>query len=314
MSAPARTRFSYNRRSMRVTLTGATGFLGRLLAERLIRDGHEVRLLVRRAIPGLPPEAQIYLWDPPRLEAPAESLAGADAIINLAGTPVAQRWTRDSQRLMRSSRLDSTRVLIEALSTISERPAILLNASAIGFYGHRGDEVLTETSSPGTRFLANLSVEWEKQANLGRALGMRVNTLRTGIVLGLGGGALPAMLGPFRAGIGGRLGPGNQWMSWIHVEDWVRSVMHLLENEVPAGPVNLVSPNPSQNSEFTATLGKVLRRPAMIPVPAFALKMLFGEMSSILLDSQRVEPKSLETASFSFLYPQLEPALRNLLQ
>ena len=299
---------------MRITLTGATGFLGRLLTQRLIREGHETRLLIRRAEPGLPPEAQIFFWDPPRLQPPMESLEGADAIINLAGAPVAQRWTQASRQLLRSSRLDPTRLLIEALSTLSHRPAILLNASAIGYYGNREDEELTEASAAGDGFLAQLSVEWERQASLARALGLRVHLLRTGVVLGQEGGALPAMLPVFRAGLGGRLGSGRQWMSWIHKDDWIGAVLHLLVHDLPPGPVNLTAPHPVRNSDFSLMLGKVLRRPAIFPVPAFLLRLIFGDMSSVLLDSQRVLPRSLESANYSYLYPQLESALRGLLQ
>ncbi len=293
---------------MRITLTGATGFLGRTLVQRLSANGHSICLLTRKPVTGLAENVEIFMWDPPRVAPPAESLEMSDAVIHLAGTPVNQRWTAEAKNELRASRIDSTRTLVQSLSALGRRPPLLLSASAIGFYGERGDELLDESSSVGEGFLASLSEDWEKQANLARSLGMRVNCLRTGIVLGKGG-ALESMLPPFRFGVGGKLGTGQQWMSWIHVDDWVGMVLHLLENQIGSGPANLTGPNPVRNLEFTATLGRVLRRPALLTVPAFALKLLLGEMSTVVLMSQRVVP----TTKYEFRFPGLEAALRSLL-
>ena len=229
---------------MRITLSGATGFLGRHLVERLSKEGHSVCLLTRKPLTGLPIGVQTFIWNPPRVEAAPQALESSDAVIHLAGATVNQRWTEESKKLLRSSRLDSTRSLVQALSTLSRRPGLLLSASATGFYGNRGEEILTEESTAGKGFLAELSVDWEREANLARSLGMRVQCMRTGVVLGNDGGALRSMLPVFRLGMGGRLGGGQQWMSWIHLEDWVGSVLHLLRNNVPSGPFNLTAPQP----------------------------------------------------------------------
>ena len=294
---------------MRITLTGATGFLGRILIQRLSAAGHSICLLSRKPVTGLPQNVEIFMWDPPQVEPPPEAFQDSDAVIHLAGAPVSQRWTAEAKALIRSSRMDSTRMLVQSLSTMSRRPPLLLSASAIGFYGERGDEVLNESSGVGSGFLADLSEDWENQANLARSLGMRVNCLRTGVVLGKGGGALDAILPPFRFGVGGKLGTGQQWMSWIHLEDWIGMVLYLLEHKIASGPANLTSPNPIRNAEFTATLGRVLHRPALLTVPAFMLNLLFGEMSTLVLLSQRVLP----TTEYEFRFPTLEPALRSLL-
>ena len=299
---------------MRITLSGATGFLGRHLVERLSKEGHSVCLLTRRPLTGLPSGVETFIWNPPRVEPAPEAFESSDAVIHLAGATVNQRWTEESKKLLRSSRLDSTRSLVQALSTLSRRPGLLLSASAIGFYGNRGDEILTEESRAGEGFLADLSVDWEREANLARSLGMRVQCLRTGVVLGNDGGALRSMLPVFRLGMGGRLGGGQQWMSWIHLEDWVGSVLHLLQNNVPSGPFNLTAPQPVRNAEFTIALGKALHRPAFLIVPELALKLLLGEMSSVLLGSQRVSPAAILKAGYEFRYPVLESGLRSLLQ
>lgn len=299
---------------MRITLSGATGFLGRHLVKRLSKEGHSVCLLTRRPLTGLPSGVETFIWNPPRVEPAPEALESSDAVIHLAGATVNQRWTEESKKLLRSSRLDSTRSLVQALSTLSRRPSLLLSASATGYYGNRGEEILTEEYSAGEGFLADLSVDWEREANLARSLGMRVQCLRTGVVLGNDGGALRSMLPVFRLGLGGRLGGGQQWMSWIHLEDWVGSVLHLLQNNVPSGPFNLTAPQPVRNAEFTIALGKALHRPAFLIVPELALKLLLGEMSSVLLGSQRVSPAAILKAGYEFRYPVLESGLRSLLQ
>lgn len=299
---------------MVITLSGATGLLGRELMARLLEGGHQIRLLSRKAQTGLPAGVDLFLWDAARQEPPQEALRDAEAVVHLSGEPVAQRWTTEVKARLVSSRLDSTRLLVQGISMLRERPRILLSASATGIYGDRGDEVLTEESAPGGDFLAKLSMDWEGQANLARSLGLRVQTLRTGIVLARQGGALEKMLPPFRFGVGGKLGSGEQWMSWIHVEDWVGIVVELLRQEMPSGAVNLVAPGAVRNAEFTEKLGRVLRRPALFTVPAIALRVLYGEMATVLLGSQRVEPRVMGGAGYEFRYPQLQPALRNLLQ
>jgi uncharacterized protein len=297
---------------MNITITGATGLIGKRLSELLASEGHSVCSLSRAA----PREAgrftEAFSWDAEKGPPPEEALARADAVVHLAGETISQRWTPEAKRRIRESRENGTRRLIEGLSTLSRRPAVLVSGSAVGFYGSRGDEILTEDAPPGEGFLAQVCVDWENQAILGESLGMRVVRLRTGMVLSPNGGALARMLPPFKAGLGGRLGSGNQWMSWIHLEDLVRLIRFLLEQPV-AGPVNATAPNPVTNAAFTRMLAGTLRRPALFPVPRFALRILFGEMAGILLDSQRVIPEVARAAGFHFEYPEVEAALANLL-
>ncbi|MCS6953851.1 MAG: TIGR01777 family oxidoreductase [Bryobacterales bacterium] len=299
---------------MRIVITGGTGFVGRRLVRRLIRDGHVLHLLVRPGRTGVGPSVECSVWDVLAGEPPGEALAPADAIVHLAGEPVAQRWTPETKRRIRDSRVAATQRLVAALARLPQRPRVLVCASAVGYYGSRGDEILTEDSSPGRGFLPEVCVAWERAAAEAEALGLRVVRLRIGIVLGPEGGALARMLPPFRLGAGGRLGPGSQWMSWIHVEDLVDLIRFALTADGFRGAVNAVAPNPVRNSEFTETLATVLRRPALVPTPALALRVLFGEMAeAVLLASQRVFPRAAEAAGFSFRYPGLASALRNLL-
>jgi hypothetical protein len=260
------------------------------LLKSLAHAGHSVQALSRRA--------------------PfAESLREADVIIHLAGEPVAQRWTAEAKRRILESRVVGTRSLVEALAALPRRPEALICASAIGYYGSRGDEILTESSAPGSGFLPEVCVAWEREAQAAEAFGIRVVRVRTGLVLGAGGGALPRMLPPFRMGVGGRLGSGRQWMSWIHLEDLTALLLFAVENRFQ-GPLNAVAPHPVTNADFTRELARALRRPALFPVPEFALRLLFGEMADVLLDSQRVAPAAAEAAGFRFRFPQLPPALR----
>ncbi|HMD70112.1 MAG TPA: TIGR01777 family oxidoreductase [Bryobacteraceae bacterium] len=278
---------------MNITITGASGFIGRQLLKSLAHAGHSVQALSRQA-------------------PLAESLREADVIIHLAGEPVAQRWTAEAKRRIRESRTAGTRNLVEALATLPRRPQALICASAIGYYGSRGDEILTEASAPGSGFLPEVCVAWEKEAQAAEALGIRVVRVRTGVVLDAGGGALQRMLPPFRTGVGGRLGSGRQWMSWIHLEDLAALFQFAVERQV-RGPLNGVAPHPASNSDFTRELARVLRRPAVFPVPEFALRLLFGEMADVLLASQRVAPAAAEAAGFRFRFPQLAAALEGLL-
>jgi uncharacterized protein len=295
---------------MKIAITGATGFVGSRLTHKLLYGGHNIRGLVRRRAYGLP-GVDLYEWDSAKGEPPPESLEGVDAVIHLAGEPVARRWNPEVKALIHSSRVASTRHLVNALSTQARRPDVLICASAIGFYGSRGDETLTETSGPGNDFLAQVTIGWEKAAEMARALGIRVVRLRFGVVLGHGG-ALGKMLPPFRLGMGGRIGSGKQWMSWIHLDDVVGLIQFALENEI-AGPVNATAPNPVTNAEFTRELGLALHRPAFLPVPIFALKMMFGEMANVVAASQRAVPAAAHRAGFRFQYLRLRPALDQIL-
>lgn len=298
---------------MDITITGGTGFLGRRLAGRLLADGHTVHVIGRSPKTGVASGVRFSLWDAMEGEPPEDSLAGADAVVHLAGESVMQRWTPETKRRIRASRVDGATRLVASLSKMAKPPSVLVSASAIGLYGSRGDEVLTEASKPGTGFLAGVCRESEEAAGQAAALGVRVVKLRIGVVLGLGGGALAQMLWPFKMGAGGRLGDGRQWMSWIHLDDVAGLICFALEQASPRGPVNATSPNPVRNSDFTRTLARVLRRPAFFTVPDRAMQILFGEMAEILTSSQRVLPKAAEKAGFKFSFPDLGPALKNLL-
>ncbi len=240
---------------------------------------------------------------------------GADAVVNLAGTSIAGgRWTKERKELLRTSRIDATRALVHALAKMNARPRVLVSASAIGIYGDRGDEVLTEESKPGTDFLGGLAHEWEAEALKAEALGIRVVVARFGIILSRHGGALAKMLLPFKLGAGGRLGSGKQWMSWITLEDVVAIIRVAIENLAIRGAINVVAPSAVQNSEFTKALAKTLHRPALFPAPAFALRLALGEMAdALLLSSQRVAPKNLQQLGYSFLHSDLPSALSAVL-
>ncbi len=294
---------------MKITVTGASGFIGRQLLLKLSAAGHQLHALGRRPVEGA---AAFSLWDAIEGEPPVESLASADAIVHLGGEPVAQRWTPEAKRRIRESRVAGTRHLVQALSKLSHPPGVLISASAVGIYGSRGDAVLTEHSKPGEGFLAQLTCDWEHEAEIADALGIRVVAIRTGMVLGHGG-AVAKMLPAFKAGIGGRLGSGRQWVSWIHVEDLVDLIIHALGSSLARGPLNGSAPNPVRNDEFTRELARALHRPAILPVPTFALHMLFGEMAEMVLASQRVLPQKTESTGFHFRFPKLGDALAAIL-
>jgi uncharacterized protein (TIGR01777 family) len=240
---------------------------------------------------------------------------GADAVVNLAGASIADgRWSTQRKELLRSSRIDTTRALVNALAKMNARPSVLVSASAIGIYGDRGNETLTEESNPGTNFLAGLAQEWEAEALKAEALGIRVVVARFGIILAREGGALAKMMLPFKFGAGGKLGSGRQWMSWVMLEDVVGALKLTIENSAARGAINFVAPQPLQNFEFTKILAKALRRPALFPAPAFALRLALGEMAdALLLSSQRVAPQALEKSGYRFLHADLSTALKNLL-
>jgi uncharacterized protein (TIGR01777 family) len=279
----------------------------------LAKDGHVLTALSRHAGTNLPPGVRLSVWDPVKGEAPADGLRDADAVIHLAGTPVAQRWNAQVKRDIRESRVAGTRNLVQGISKLTRKPQVLVCASAIGYYGSRGDEVLAESAAPGSDYLSEVCVAWEKEARSAEALGMRVVRVRTGVVLDARGGALPRMLPPFRMGVGGKLGSGKHWMSWIHLDDLAALFQFALVKPV-SGAVNGVAPNPVTNAEFTRTLAAAVHRPAIFPVPGFALRLLFGEMSEILLASQRAAPKAAESAGFTFRFPQLAGALADVLK
>lgn len=298
-------------RISRVAITGASGFLGSSLAARLQAEGATVLRLTR----GRSSAPNTIAWDPSSGHLDAAKLEGVDAIVNLAGEPIDQRWTDARKRRIRDSRVDVTKLIANAIGKLRPRPLVLANGSAIGYYGNRGDELLDEASWQGSGFLAEVTAEWERATDPARDAGIRVVNLRTGLVLDKNGGALARMLLPFRLGVGGRLGPGAQWMSWIALDDWVGAVINLLQSDTASGPTNLVAPNPVRNAEFTKTLARLLNRPSFVAVPTLALDLIFGEMArETLLASQRVKPKRLLEGGYEFLYPELPAALRRALR
>lgn len=295
---------------MRVLVAGGTGFIGRSLILELLAAGHDAVVLTRRpqeARAVLPPGVGVRGWSPPE---PLESsvLAGTDAVVNLAGAGIARRWTDAAKREILSSRTAATTALIQAMQTLSARPRVLVNASAVGYYGPRGDEIVTETDPPGDDFLAQVCREWEAAATGAEALGVRVVRLRIGLVLGRGG-ALSRMSLPFRFFVGGPMGSGQQWMPWIHMDDLTGLVRFALDNDGLSGPVNGTAPNPVRNGDFALALGRVLRRPAGLRTPAAALRLVFGEMAGMLLTGQRAIPQAALAAGYRFRYQELVPAL-----
>jgi uncharacterized protein (TIGR01777 family) len=296
-----------------ITISGASGFIGRRLMKTLAAAGHSLTALSRHAGSNMPPNVKLFAWDPGKGEPPAESLREASAVVHLAGEPVAQRWNSAVKQRIRDSRVNGTRHLVEALRKLSRPPGVLVCASAVGYYGTRGDQLLDESSQPGEGFLADVCKEWEREAVAAESLGIRVVRVRIGVVLDPKGGALVRMLPPFRMGVGGKVGDGRQWMPWIHLQDLGNLFQFALEQPI-RGPVNGTAPNPVTNADFTRALAAAVHRPAIFPVPTFGLKILFGEMSDVLLASQRVFPKAAEAAGFSFRFPQIDPALADLLK
>jgi hypothetical protein len=297
---------------MKILIGGSHGLVGTALIKTLEADGHEIFRLVRH-YPGAETEIE---WSPDRYSIQLARIEGFDAVVNLAGESIAEgRWTEEKKRRIRESRVKGTKLLGDALANLSSPPKTFICASAVGYYGSRGDELLTEASTPGNDFLAEVCVEWEKATALASEKGIRVLNTRFGVILDAHGGALAKMLPPFRMGIGGRIGSGKQWMSWIALDDVVAALKFALTNEGLSGPVNFVAPNPVTNAEFTKTLGKALSRPTLFPIPAFGVRLIFGEMAdALLLSSQRVAPERLKEAGYQFQYQQLEAALRHVLQ
>ena len=295
--------------SSRILLSGASGLLGGALLPSLKSRGLQVVRLVR----GEASADDQIAWDPLQ-PLPPETVSGFDAVIHLAGDTVVGRWTDAKKSKIRESRVVSTHNLAQALAKAPEKPPVLITASAIGYYGDRADELLRESSSAGSGFLADVCRQWESAAQPAADAGIRCVQIRTGVVLTRDGGALRKMLPPFRLGVGGNLGIGRQWMSWIHIQDWIGAVHHILKTDLLQGPVNLVATKPVTNTEFTKTLGSVLSRPTIFPVPAFIAKLAFGQMAEeVLLASQRVEPNKLVTSGYPFQYSDLRRALSSIL-
>jgi uncharacterized protein (TIGR01777 family) len=300
---------------MIIAVTGSTGLVGNALANALETEGHSVRRVVRRsATPGAGDGYEIH-WNPAAGTIDAAAFNDVDAVVHLAGASVAaHRWTAAVKKEIRDSRVRGTSLLCETLAGLASRPTVLISASAIGYYGDRGDERLDESSPPGTGFLAEVCQEWEQATAPARDADIRVVNLRIGVVLSRQGGALKSMLTPFKLGFGGIIGSGRQYFSWITLDDLVRAIQFAVSAAALSGPVNAVAPEAVTNGDFTKTLGRVLRRPTVVPMPAFAARLAFGEMADeLFLASARVEPKSLVATQFEFQHPQLEPALRHLL-
>ena len=301
---------------MRVTMTGATGLIGPRLVRELIARGDEVTVLSRnpdKARETLPGVEAVGWSDPVASPAPAAALDGRDAVVHLAGEPVAQRWNAKVKRAIEESRDAGTRNLVAGMRDAEAPPGVLVSSSAVGYYGPHGDERLPETTGPGEDFLAGVCVGWEREAKAARKFDARVVLIRTGIVLDATGGALKTMLPPFKAGVGGPVAGGDQWMPWIHLDDLVGLYLAALDHDDWDGPVNGSAPEPVTNKAFSKTLGKVLKRPAFAPVPAFAIKALYGEMATIVVNGQRAVPERALALGYSFKHPDLEPALRSAL-
>ncbi len=303
---------------MRVAVTGATGLIGSAVLRALRDRGDEPAVLTRNAASARRRlgDVPVHEWaDPEHSPPPPAALAGAAAIVHLAGAPVAQRWSVTARRAIRDSRVLGTRSLVAGIGALpeAERPRVLLSQSASGYYGARGDEWLDEDAAPGGDFLARLVVEWEREAAAARDLGLRVVTVRTGVVLSPRGGALERMLPPFRLGIGGPVAGWQQYVPWIHLDDVAGALLHCSGTEAAAGPVNLAAPGPVTNAEFSRALGAALHRPAILPVPGLALRLLYGEMSFIVTTGQRLSSQRLRGWGYSFAHPELPDALRRVL-
>jgi uncharacterized protein (TIGR01777 family) len=282
---------------MRVAVTGASGLIGTRLSSALRARGDEVVGISLRS--GAPSP---------------DALASCDAVVHLAGEEVAQRWTDKARERIRSSRVDGTRGLVRAIAGAEPRPRVLVSASAVGYYGHRGDERLDEDATPGDDFLAQVCVAWEREANAAREQGVRVVTVRTGVVLSKSGGALAKMLPPFRLGVGGPVAGGRQYLPWIHIDDLVGIYLAAIDNEDWTGPVNAAAPEPVTNAEFSKALGRALRRPAVAPVPAFAIRLLYGDMAEIVTEGQRAIPARALQLGYTHAHPDLDEALAHALR
>lgn len=302
---------------MNIVLTGATGFIGRSLTEALIKRGDELMILTRSSARKISEHSNIryVIWNPRDQTSVVKEIDGSDAVINLAGESiVGKRWTQGQKEKILQSRVSATQIIANSVKKASKRPHVLINASAVGYYGPHGNESLTEDAKAGNDFLADLCKAWEAHAVRVEDFDVRVVRLRIGIVLDKNGGALKLMLLPFKMFIGGWLGGGNQWMSWIVLEDLIRLIIFCLDNQAARGAINAVAPQAATNKAFSLVLAQVLKRPCLMPVPSFALKILMGEVSEMLLTGQRVIPKKAQELGFSFRYPEIRNALETILR
>jgi uncharacterized protein (TIGR01777 family) len=301
----------------RVLITGATGLVGSTLAAACARDGIGVGVLVRNAprATALAPRATLHPWDATRGPPPDAAFEGVDVVVNMMGESIAEgRWTDARKKALRDSRIVGTRALVDSMRGLAKKPRLLISASAAGYYGDRGGEILTEASASGQGFLAELARDWEAEATRAAEAGVRVVLLRSGLVLARGAGLLGKILTPFKLGLGGKVGDGAQWMPWIHIDDQIGLIRHLMNAESATGPFNAVAPEPVTNAEFTGALGEALGRPTMMRAPAFALRLAVGgdRADELLLASQRVMPVRTLEAGFTFRHPLLRPALKDL--
>jgi uncharacterized protein len=300
---------------VKVLVTGATGFIGLPLLRALQDHGNETSALTREpaASRDKAPGTDMFAWQAASEVAPAQALAGADAVVNLAGESVEGRWHDRQKKAIRDSRVHGTRNLIEGLESASPRPKVLVSASAIGYYGDRGEEQLNEDSPPGAGYLAEVCRDWEQAAQQAEQLGVRVVRLRFGIVLGPGGGAMKQLLRIYRLGLGGPIGSGRQWWAWVHRDDVIGVILHAIESDV-SGALNVAAPHPTRQAEFAKTLGRVVGRPAILPAPAFAIKAALGGFSQELLFSRHPEPRRTTASGYVFRFPELEPALTDIVK
>ena len=300
----------FRKDEMKIIVSGGRGFIGSKLVQALQQGGHTVSVLSRASDAAA--KVPTFVWDPVAGMPPAETMEGVDAVINLAGEPVAHRWSDDLKKKIRDSRVMGTRHLIQAIERASVRPKVLVSSSATGYYGDRGEEQLTEQSAPGKSFLSGVCQEWEAEADSAAKLGVRVVKIRTGMVLGADGGALARMVSAFKTKMGGKLGSGSQWMSWIHMTDLTGLYRFAAEHEV-SGALNGTAPNPVRNEAFTEVLGEALSEPSKMSIPEFALKMMFGEMSEVMLASQHVIPEATLAAGYPYEFAEIGAAVRNAL-
>ena len=307
---------------MRIVITGGTGLIGRALAENLVSDNHEVIVLSRspERVSDLPGGVQAVGWDARTAEGWGHLAEGAGAIVNLAGASIAgegffpTRWTDDRRRLIRDSRLNSSLAVVQAVAQAEEKPQVVIQSSAVGYYGFHDDEVLTEDAAPGEDWAARFTAqEWEPSTSSIEGMGVRRAVVRTGVVLSTEGGALPRLLLPFRLFAGGPMGSGKQWYSWIHIQDQVRAIRFLIENEEAQGAFNLTAPAPATNGDLAKLIGKIMSRPSFVPVPGFAMRLAFGDVAEVVLKGQQAVPQRLRDLGFEFRYPEAESALKDLL-
>lgn len=301
---------------MRIIITGGTGLIGRQLAGSLLQDNHEVIVLTRTPDrrSGLPAGVRVVGWDGRSAAGWGQYADGAGAIVNLAGAGIADsRWSEQRKREIVESRVNAGKAVVEAVQAATNKPSVVIQSSAVGYYGSRGSELLSEESAPGNDFLADVCIDWEKSTEAVEALGVRRPVIRTGIVLSTEGGALPKMLLPFKFFAGGKLGDGRQYFPWIHMADEVGAIRFLIDTAQASGPFNLAAPNPPSNAAFVKAVGEAMGRPSAVPAPGFALKAAFGEMSTVLLDGQRAEPKRLLALGYRFRFTDPVAAVRDVL-